>query len=840
MSDNNVAIYRLSSQSIGRSSGKSAVACAAYRAGEKLKDETIGKTFNYEKKQGVYCNDIMIPKDAPEYLKDRQTLWNCVERSETRSNASLAKEYQLALPIELSHEVKVDLVKTFVQREFVDQGLGVDIAFHDFDSENPHCHLMVTTRLIDANGLNQGLKPTFFRERDYLINLRKSWEISVNECLGYHNISQRVCADSYRNQGIDLDGVSYDGYGGNAKQQLEAQQKINGEKLLESPQLVITALNARDATFTKNDMIAFVNRHSLPEQSEKVIKRVICHEQLIDLGSGRFTSLDYLKAEKQLLDSAMALKQRGSHSVDCAFAQDVAERMTLNDSQRCAFDYTLAENSSIKNIIGMAGTGKSHLIKAISEVYQQSGYRVKGLALSGIVAANLSLDANISDSKTLHAFLSSYQGGNEIIDQKTVLVVDEASLIGTKQLSEVVKLVEDHHAKLILVGDNQQLQAINAGGAYRGVINATTHIGLDEIQRQRDEQDKLASLQLATGDVSKAFSHYQADGCVHAGMSLKRSLSDICDRYFKQYDQDGSKGCNSQIVLAYRRDTVKQLNQSIREGFEARGLLGDEKTQVNGREFAIGDRFVFLRNDYDLNVRNGTRGFITRIKGDEWQVKTDDDRMINFNCRDYSDFDHGYAMTIHKSQGVTVDHCHVLFDRHTDRHLAYVGMTRHKETLNIYYHKGQDNQHAVKNFDHLVDLASQSRMKALVNDYRELVSLHESNKMFDRDKIYSKLDQFRDWIADKVQSIKQCFVIDQGIDQLKFEEKLLHEELTYEQLKREREEKALNFVTQRKKEVEKTSTIEASKAYEQNEVVQTKETVKTEIVKEKGGFEIGD
>ena len=411
MSDNNVAIYRLSSQSIGRSSGKSAVACAAYRAGEKLKDETIGKTFNYEKKQGVYCNDIMIPKDAPEYLKDRQTLWNCVERSETRSNASLAKEYQLALPIELSHEVKVDLVKTFVQREFVDQGLGVDIAFHDFDSENPHCHLMVTTRLIDANGLNQGLKPTFFRERDYLINLRKSWEISVNECLGYHNISQRVCADSYRNQGIDLDGVSYDGYGGSAKQQLEEQQKINGEKLLESPQLVITALNTRDATFTKNDMIAFVNRHSLSEQAENVLKRVICHEQLVDLGNGRFTSLDYLKAEKQLLSSAIALNQQGLHSIDRAFANDVAAKMTLNDSQRCAFEYTLAENSSIKNIIGMAGTGKSHLIKAVGAVYQQSGYRVKGLALSGIVAANLSLDADVSDSKTLHAFLLSYQGG---------------------------------------------------------------------------------------------------------------------------------------------------------------------------------------------------------------------------------------------------------------------------------------------------------------------------------------------------------------------------------------------------------------------------------------------
>ncbi|WP_191092869.1 hypothetical protein, partial [Cysteiniphilum sp. SYW-8] len=162
----------------------------------------------------------------------------------------------------------------------------------------------------------------------------------------------------------------------------------------------------------------------------------------------------------------------------------------------------------------------------------------------------------------------------------------------------------------------------------------------------------------------------------------------------------------------------------------------------------------------------------------------------------------------------------------------------HKETLNVYYHTGQDNQHAVKNLDHLIGLASQSRMKELVSDYRELVSLHESNTMFDRDKVYSKLDQFRDWIAGKMQSIKQCFVIDQGIDQLKFEERLLSEELTYEQLKRERQEKALNIVQTRGED--KISTVEATKACEQKEVIQEKQIVKTEKTKEKGGFEIGD
>ena len=519
-----MAIYRLSSKSIGRSGSKSSVACAAYRAGEKLYDERIEKSFSYERKQGIYQNDILLPDSAPERLRDRGKLWNEVEKSETRINASLAKEYQLALPHEISHAEKIKLAKEFAKEQFVDKGLGVDIAFHDFEKDNPHCHIMVTTRTIDENGLNMDLKPTFFRERSYLIELRKNWEIDVNKSLERNGVDQRVCSDSYKKQGFDLNGISVNGYGESAEQSFKEQQVINGRKLLENPSIVADVLSTRNATFSWNEVSGFISRHSSPEQSESVLKSVISDKSLVDLGDGRFTSANYLKAETQMLESTQNLDQQFSHRVDMGYAVDVAKKLTLNESQQGAFSYALKPDSGIKNIVGMAGSGKSHILKAIVEVYQQSGYEVKGMALSGIVAEGLAKDAGISDSKTLHSFLYQHGRGNIQIDEKTVLVMDEASMVGTKQMSEVLKIAEDQKSKVILVGDNQQLQAIDAGGAYRGVINASSQVCLDEIQRQHKESDRMASLNLATGNVRPALEHYRKDEAIHGDTSLKKSL----------------------------------------------------------------------------------------------------------------------------------------------------------------------------------------------------------------------------------------------------------------------------------------------------------------------------
>ena len=147
-----IAIYHWNIGIVSRGKGKSAVAAAAYRSGEKLTNEWDGMTHDYTRKGGVVHTEIMLPPHAPPSFSDRSTLWNSVELYEKAGNAQLAREIDAALPIELSREEQIRLVREYCSSQFVSRGMCVDYAIHDTDSGNPHCHIMLTMRPLDERG----------------------------------------------------------------------------------------------------------------------------------------------------------------------------------------------------------------------------------------------------------------------------------------------------------------------------------------------------------------------------------------------------------------------------------------------------------------------------------------------------------------------------------------------------------------------------------------------------------------------------------------------------------------------------------------------------------------
>ena len=147
-----IAIYHWNIGIASRGKGKSAVAAAAYRSGEKLTNEWDGMTHDYTRKGGVVHTEIMLPPHAPPSFSDRSTLWNSVELYEKAGNAQLAREIDAALPIELSREEQIRLVREYCSSQFVSRGMCVDYAIHDTDSGNPHCHIMLTMRPLDGRG----------------------------------------------------------------------------------------------------------------------------------------------------------------------------------------------------------------------------------------------------------------------------------------------------------------------------------------------------------------------------------------------------------------------------------------------------------------------------------------------------------------------------------------------------------------------------------------------------------------------------------------------------------------------------------------------------------------
>ena len=198
---NNMAIFSMRMQVIGRSAGRSATAAAAYRSGEQVADERTGKVHDYTGKSDIYGSEILLPEGAPERLGDRVTLWNEVERVEKRKDAQLSREVMVALPGELTHEQKQALTREYVRGEFTGQGMIADIGYHDFESHNPHAHIMLTMRSVDEDGF--GKKRREWNKRQALEGQRKAWEEYTNRALERAGFDQRIDHRSLKEQGVE-------------------------------------------------------------------------------------------------------------------------------------------------------------------------------------------------------------------------------------------------------------------------------------------------------------------------------------------------------------------------------------------------------------------------------------------------------------------------------------------------------------------------------------------------------------------------------------------------------------------------------------------------------------
>ncbi|HFE7428570.1 MobQ family relaxase [Salmonella enterica] len=202
-----MAIFHMSAQTISRSKGHSSVAAAAYRHGEKLTDEHTGEIHDYSKKKGISDSVILIPESADRNFLKPAYLWNTIEKSEKRKDAQLAREFNIALPVEMTDEQKKALAIDFCQEHFVKNGMIADIAFHKLDSDNPHFHVMLTTRSLTPGGSEFGHKVREWNSKEQLQEWCKSWADTANEHMQKAGIDAHIDHRSLKEQKADLDAI---------------------------------------------------------------------------------------------------------------------------------------------------------------------------------------------------------------------------------------------------------------------------------------------------------------------------------------------------------------------------------------------------------------------------------------------------------------------------------------------------------------------------------------------------------------------------------------------------------------------------------------------------------
>ena len=285
------------------------------------------------------------------------------------------------------------------------------------------------------------------------------------------------------------------------------------------------------------------------------------------------------------------------------------------------------------------------------------------------------------DSRTLASLEFAWKNGKDKLSSRDVLVIDEAGMIGSRQLGRVLKAAEQAGAKVVLLGDDKQLAAIEAGAAFRGVVQHVGAAEITEVRRQKEAWAREAGQQFARGSVETGLAAYAERGHVKVHNTREEAQEALAAAYVS----DQGKG--SQIVLTHSNKDVQALNEAIREARKERGELRGSarfESEKGGREFAPGDRIVFLKNDKGLDVKNGTLGTVEQAEDGSLSVRLDSGESRQVRAESYAAVDHGYAVTVHKAQGVTVDRAYMLATPGMDRSLTYVGMTRHREEATLF------------------------------------------------------------------------------------------------------------------------------------------------------------
>ena len=728
-----MAIYHFSAKVISRANGSSAVASAAYRSASRLHDERLYRHHDFSNKTGVVHSEVMLPDGAAEHLSDRERLWNDVEAGEKRIDAQLAREIEFAIPRELDQAEGIRLAQEFVRAEFVDRGMIADLNVHwDIGADGmlkPHAHVRLTMREVDGEGF--GPKVRAWNRTDLLEHWREAWAEHANRRLAELDIDARVDHRSLEAQGVDLEpqhkigpAASRMAAQGLACARLDEHHDIarsNGEKIIASPGIALDAITRTQATFTTRDLAMFVHRHSDDkDQFDRAIAAVRNAPDLVALGKDgrgedRFTSRDMIEVEQRLERSAGKLDDRAGHrlpeaATDCAIAASASNGLILSGEQRAAFE-RVTQAGDLAIVVGYAGTGKSAMLSVARDAWERGGYQPIGAALSGIAAANLESGSGIA-SRTIASLEHQWSQGRELLGPGNVLVIDEAGMVGSRQMERLIGEAEKRGAKVVLVGDPEQLQAIEAGAAFRSIAERHGSVEITDIRRQHDDWQRDATRHLATGRTGEAVRAYEEQGAVHAAETREQARADLIDGWDR--DRQTRPGA-TRIILTHTNDEVHTLNMAARDRLRASGALGEDiaiRAERGERQFAAGDRIMFLKNERSLGVKNGSLGRVESITDTRIAAQLDDGRSIAFDVKDYNQFDHGYAATIHKAQGVTVDHTHVLATPGLDRHAAYVALSRHRDSVELHY--GRDD---FADQGRLIRTLSRDRSKDMASDY---------------------------------------------------------------------------------------------------------------------------
>jgi Ti-type conjugative transfer relaxase TraA len=425
------------------------------------------------------------------------------------------------------------------------------------------------------------------------------------------------------------------------------------------------------------------------DELERMADEWLCSDDVVVLEPGtkrsitgaRYSTPEMLELEHQLVEEA---KARATAGVGVVPSQQVEQLLAnaplLSDEQRDLVQSLVSSGRGVEVVRAAAGTGKTYALAVARDAWESTGVRVFGCALAARAAVELQSHAGI-DSATIARSLQDLRHGWGL-PPGSVLVVDEAGMVGTRALLELADHAAETKSKIVLVGDDRQLPELEAGGAFRGIAERVGFLELRRVHRQAADWDRAALEQLRRGNVDGWADAYREQG----RLVVRRSATELREQLVTDWWRGMRDGTDC-VMVAHRRDDVAQLNAAARVRMREDGRLRSDDLAVGSIAFAVGDQVLARRNDRRLGIVNGARGEVVAIDPDQAAVTMKlEDREVTLNAGylESGNLTHGYALTAHAAQGATVDRAFVLGSDDLYREWGYTALSRHRDSAHFY------------------------------------------------------------------------------------------------------------------------------------------------------------
>ncbi|ALN75629.1 hypothetical protein M673_23080 (plasmid) [Aureimonas sp. AU20] len=808
-----MAIYSFRQSAISGGYGQSAVAAAAYRHSVRMERERGNQIEDYSHKKGTIHSEIVLPPNAPGWLLSAlhvrtydpdsaanrvegpaaavasEALWNAVETGEKRRDAHYATELVLALPVELTREQNIELVRAFIEQNYSAKGRVADWAYHlpEGREHNPHVHILSTVRPLTEQGF--GPKATIAYNEDgeprktargdvvyekwsgtkpELYAMRASWAEEVNHALSIAGYDITVDHRSFMERGIhEIEPTLHRGKTHHMREITpehevpkfdQEDRAANFQAFCQNPSLVLEHITREQSTFDTRDIAKVLHRYAgrgndiqgLMQQVGMLPELVTVQAQIHDPESDRIVQRERFTTTAVLEREALLQERIHSRHHDHSFAvaPEVREAAYLRSEEAQGFSYSPEQRAAIERLtrdegvgvmVGIAGAGKSTVMRAVNEIYHSEETRVWGAALAGKAADNLQQSSGIA-SRTLASWESSWSRGFDHLNKGDVFVIDEAGMVASAQMLRVMERLDEFGAKVLLVGDARQLQPIEAGAAFRSIAHEVGYVELTEVRRQERDDHAQASVLFGAGQTRSALSIYHGNDA----FQFHETASSAYQSAIEGWKHDWTAGADV-VMLAHTNRDVLALNALAREAIRLDGGLSDGERFVTARgvrEFAVGDRVLFLENDRHLGVRNGTIGVVEEIVEGRLGVSVPDRlEPVTVSREGYNNIDHGYATTIHKSQGATHDRVHVVASGMMDAQLSYVALSRHREEvtmhvpLDAFTHPSRSE---LATPDYALNRLAMDRLKDTSLDYAPTLDYTQARQALDERRAYEQ------------------------------------------------------------------------------------------------------